>query len=195
MITNENSYLLLKQMVIVLKFLKLNGEVKFNDTLGFLSVDSVKKVINKTIDEITQEYYEYKGPPDRHIPYDFFVCKDCIRETMDMEGSEHSETIRSLDTNPDKLVNAVNHYPMMAEQYEMCRNNVRNNDIFVLTKESIDEIYEQTARALQFIKSWVEGYVKASTGQLIVLINLLELTERMFVYVTDTTEVEDGTNG
>lgn len=193
MIANENNYLLLKQMLVVVQALRRNAEVSFG--LNSISENSATAVISKTITDIQNDFTPYDPMVmNKGIFYDFSIIQDCLKSTTgDMNPtSEHGEYILSINSNPDKLQSAIYQYPLMDEQYEMCQFNLKDNNVFSFQNTDGSELFKCIYHAFDFIKNWLNKEVHSTPAQLIILVNLIELTERMFVHIQDCYGEDNG---
>lgn len=190
MISNQDNYLFLKQMLAVIEAQR-NGVVVDLNNQSLDSESASQMVLSKLVD-IEDEF-----TVPRFIEYvtngttiDFQSVIESIdfwtgdlRDT-DLPNNEAMQLILEVG-KPDNLYRSIMEYPLLT-CYDDHKANLNEGTRFPVTNQTFIDAANAVDGALSFINKWVIGDLTYySLAQLVILINCVQMLDEMFQFGND----------
>lgn len=187
MITNADNYMLLKQLLVILQTLRLNGKVAMGEGQREVSVESTVDSISRTIAQIETDFtIPYVLIRDVPVAMDVSVYIRPLNELSGLVAMEDNtrEAVVNIST-PDALNRCIVQYPIMRPTIELHERNEQAQQVWESSRAKVGELISATSYALQRIQCWAESPDSKTLEQLILTTNVIELVDRTFAYLND----------
>lgn len=182
---NINEYLLLKQLLVTLQLTKVDAEVVVSGTV--LSRNDIEKRVYDAIGDIrrnfTMPYGLLRGgvihidlsPLCTHLTG---LCCDLPEDCWELKVV--NEVMES-----DNFMKTIFEYPKTDEIVQEYKENLAGKNFYDCGRRICGELIEAAERALDEIRRWAEGSNDLPLEQVILLVNLVEMTDWVFAFTND----------
>lgn len=186
MINNSDNYLMLKQLLVVLRTLWY--EVDVVTEVNKLSIDGVVKNINLTVDHITENFtVPYQLLKDKGSAIDFGQFVDSLNEIIkpasDLSDDLNDSIVHCSD--PEHMVKMILDYPVMSKFTDEYGANYNGGARYDNTEEIIKNLTCALEAALVNIKDYAQGSGSKTLPQVLITVNIVELVDRLFQFTND----------
>lgn len=189
MISNQDNYLFLKQVLAIIESQRKGMVVNFNNQP--LDPESAKQMaLNKLID--VEDQYTIPRFVDNvtETTIDFQTAIEAItfwvgdlRDT-NLSDNEAMQLILEVD-KPDNLYRSIVEYPLLT-CYDDHKVNLNAGTLFPVDKQTVIDAANAVDDALILINKWVtEDLSHFSVAQLIILLNCVQMLDEMFQFGND----------
>jgi len=189
MISNQDNYLFLKQILTIIQAQRSGVEVESGDSL--LEPESTAHMALKKLIEIEEEFTIPRfGDNVTETTIDFTAPIEAIkfwtadlRET-DLSNNEAMQLVLEVE-KPDNLYRSVMEYPLLTcpDDHKV---NTNDGTRFPVTAQTFIDAANAVDDALILINKWVtDDLSHFSVAQLIVLLNCVQLLDEMFQFGND----------
>jgi hypothetical protein len=185
MIANSNNYLLLKQMLVVLETVRLNGQVSTQQ--HDISINGATSTIKQLLNDIETDFtIPYALIANNPVGLCLRTIQECIQELRPVleEGNPLIDMINET-SSPEAMFRCIHDFPVMKTYYEEHAGNVAEEHFWDRSREVAGELINTTSEALATIQDWVDERDSKPLCQLIVLSNCIELVDRLFAFIND----------
>lgn len=184
MIANKDNYLLLKQLAVILETLSMNAEIVNGPRA--LTIDGTVTAIARTLDQIEVNFtIPYALLQHRSVGINLLDFVGPIRELSqpNVEG-EVAENLNASDT-PDGIYNCINKFPIMRPHLDSHSECVSLGKLWECKREDVAKLIQVTSDGLRSVQYWTENSTGRKLIQILVLINMIELVDRLFAFLND----------
>lgn len=190
MISNQDNYLFLKQILVIIQAHRSGVEVESGDSL--LEPESVSHMALNKLVEIEDHFTvpRFIDNVTKGATIDFEAVIDSIRfwtgdlRDTDLPNNEAMQLIIEVD-KPDNLYRSVMEYPLMT-CYDQHKDNLNNGTLFPVNNQTAIDAANAVDEALLFINKWIIGDLTYySLSQLIILLNCVQMLDEMFQFGND----------
>lgn len=186
MIDNQDNYLLLKQLLVLVQTLRSGVVVDLNGT-GMQS-DDVQLKVNQLLMNIEDNFtIPYFIQELSTLPIDFPAFVEGLSNILGEieEGSDLHDTIM-VTNEPDNLYRAVVDYPNLQFWIDEQKENLSNGICFHVDQDLMATVAKHIDSALLKVRQWVEGECSTCpVSQIVVTVNILQLLDELFQYTND----------
>ncbi|QYN79980.1 putative inner kinetochore subunit [Kosakonia phage Kc263] len=194
MIANADNYLLLKQLMVVLQTLRLNGQIKTGEGQREVTVDSTIESITRLIDQIEQDFtIPYVMIRNISVAFDMSVFIQPLSQLQGMELVQGT-TADALATvkGPEAIERVINDFPVMGPTIQLHKENVEQGQFWGSSRSRVGDLIQITSSSLRSLQYWAERADDKSLEQILLLINMVELVDRTFAFFNDYYGAENG---
>lgn len=184
MIANKDNYLLLKQLAVILETLSMNAEVVNGNRA--VTIEGTLSAIVRTLDQIEVNFtIPYALLQQTSVGINLLDFVEPIRELSqpNVQG-DALEQLRLVDT-PDGINNCINKFPIMRPYLDVHAQAVSAGKLWECGRADVAKLIQVTSDGLQSVQYWTENSTGRTLIQILVLINMIELVDRLFAFLND----------
>ena len=190
MISNQDNYLFLKQILAIIQAQRLNSEVELGSSL--LDPESTRGMAKNKLIEIEEEYTIPRfASYSSETTIDFEKLIEAIKfwtadlREVDLAENEAMQLLLEVE-KPDNFYRSVMDYPIIAHCIEEHKACIDDGTRFPISSQTLIDAANAVDDALILIKKWVtEDLSYISVAQLIVLLNCVQMLDEMFQFGND----------
>lgn len=184
MITNKESYLFLKQCLILLQIQRDGGEVTIDNTV--MVETSVYNKALTTLENIRDDFVlPVFVEATQSVFTNFLELADGLN-TLQGDVKENSELARLLAITTLELDQVVLSYPVLSPLIAKHRANQQLKKEFTFSPELAERLQGELVGALNMVQYWIESPASSrSVLQMLLLINMVQLAEEMVEFCND----------
>lgn len=191
MISNQDNYLFLKQILTVIQAQRNGVEVESGNSL--LEPESVSSMALNKLVEIEDNFTipRFIENVTKGSTIDFGSVIESIRfltgdlRDTDLPNNEAMQLIIEVD-KPDNLYRSIMEYPLLT-CYDQHKANLNDGTLFPVSDQTAIDAAHAVDEALLFINKWIIGdLTHYSLSQLIILLNCVQMLDEMFQFGNDS---------
>lgn len=194
MIANADNYLLLKQLMVVLQTLRLNGEIKTGEGQREITVESTIESVTRIIEQIEQDftipYVMIRNTPVAFDMMAFIQPLSQLRGFSHLQG-EAAEALAKLK-GPEAIERTITAFPVMGPTVDLHNENVQAGQFWNSSRSRVGDLIQETSESLRAVQYWAEQADDKPLEQILLLINMVELVDRTFTFFNDYYGAENG---
>lgn len=194
MIANADNYLLLKQLIVILQTLRLNGQVKTGEGQREITIDNTVESIQCVIGQIEADFtIPYTMARNIPVAYDILACAKFLSQLRGFSriDEEVQQEIAKVDS-PEAIQRVITEFPVMGPIVHLHLTNVEQNQFWGSSRSRAGDLIMETSESLRSIQYWAEKADDKSMEQILLLINVVELVDRLFAFFNDYYGAENG---
>lgn len=191
MISNQDNYLFVKQILAIIEAQRKGVTVELNGQS--LDPESAGQMVLSKLVDIEDQFtvprfvdYVQNGTTidfEKLIEAIKFWTGD-LRDT-DLANNEAMQLILEVD-KPDNLYRSIVEYPIVGHCIEDHKAYIADGTRFPVTEQTVIDAAHAVDDALAFINKWViEDLTYYSLSQLIILLNCVQMLDEMFQFGND----------
>lgn len=193
---NRDRYLKLKQQLVCLEMINLKVSLAFGPENTTVERSALITSISDTLIAIEQDYtVPYALLRDVKIGYDLKDMINSIRQ-MTRQNDRDSDCWewipQSMDT--ERLKKVIFEFPVFNIITNLSVDAEKSGEWFSNTRKKTGELIEVIDLGFKAIRQWLEGEYEIPFGQLLVLINMIELADWYCEFANDRYITEETPN-
>lgn len=182
---NADNYLRLKQLLVSLQIQQLNAVITISDT-DIKQVDVAEAICHLLEDikkDFTIPYGLLRGGP---IHLDLSTLSTGVQGFCCVlpQDSHECNLIKQI-SDPDALCETIFKYPIFNNYVAEYSANVENKNTYDCGRRLAGELIEATDLGITAIRRWSESNSDLPLAQVIMLSNMIELTDWVFSFTND----------
>lgn len=190
MISNQDNYLFIKQMLVIIQAQRNGAEMESNGAL--LEPESViSMALNKLVDiEDNFTIPQFIENVTKGSTIDFNEVIESIEFwtgdllNTDLSNNEAIQLITEVD-KPDNLYRSIMEYPLLT-CYDQHKDNLNDGTLFPVSDQTAIDAAHAVDAALLFVNKWIIGdLTHYSLAQVIILVNCIQMLDEMFQFGND----------
>lgn len=190
MISNQDNYLFLKQILAVIQTQRLNSKVELRSSL--LDPESVLGMAKNKLIEIEEEFTIPRFTSySSETTIDFEKLIEAVKfwtadlREVDLVTNEPLQLLLEVK-KPDNLYRTIMEYPIVAHCVEEHKAHIDGNIRFPVSSQTLIDAANAVDDALILINKWViEDLPHFSIAQLVILLNCVQTLDTMFQFGND----------
>lgn len=176
--TNKDRYLSLKQQLVCLQLVIMKCAITHGDEVN-VEREQLVESIRRSLTLIEEDYsVPYAFTRDIYMHYDLKEMANAITDTCKYHSPESSIWERiPVSTDVEGLHRTVFEFPVFNIITDIVNKNVANDFTYGNTRKHGGELIQAVDLAFKTITYWIAGECSTPIGQLLALVNMIELAD------------------